>query len=152
MVLVSCHSAGDGQQIEASQRTTVQATLAGRLADAGVPAVLAMQGRISVKTVEQMMPTFFTELLRDGQIDRALAVARAKVRGRDDAWMPALFTRLKAGRIWYTPGFAGDQDEVWRKVLKPVNKGKIVPILGGAAAPAPAAPGMRESLAPSGFS
>lgn len=57
-----------------------------------------MQGFITMQTVEAMMPTFFRELLRDGQIDRALAAARARVRGRGDAWMPALYTRLSAGR------------------------------------------------------
>ena len=43
-----------------------------------------------------------------GQIDRAVAVARGEVRDRPDCWMPALFMRLKSGRLWYLPGFAGD--------------------------------------------
>lgn len=131
VVLASCQSGGDGKQVAASQRTSVQATLAGRLADVGVPAVIAMQGFISMKTIEQMMPLFFTELLRDGQIDRALAVARGKIRDHDDAWMPALYTRLVSGRLWYTPGFEGEQGkQVWRRLLKPVRDGKVVPILG----------------------
>lgn len=45
------------------------------------------------------MPVFFSELLQDGQIDRAMARARGAVRKRDDAWMPALFLRLRGGRI-----------------------------------------------------
>ncbi len=78
-----------------------------------------------------MMPAFFSELLRDGQIDRALAVARGKIRERSDAWMPALYTRLAAGRLWYTPGFKGEKGkEIWRRLLKPVRDGKLVPILG----------------------
>jgi hypothetical protein len=131
VVLASCQSAGDGKQIAAAQRLTAQATLAGRLADAGVPAVIAMQGFISMGSVEKLMPAFFGELLRDGQIDRALAAARGKVRGRDDAWMPALYTRLTGGRLWYTPGFRGDKSkEVWRRLIKPVKNGKVVPIIG----------------------
>ncbi len=131
VVLASCQSAGDGQQIAAGQRGTAQASLAGRLADAGVPGVIAMQGLITMATVEKMMPAFFSELLRDGQIDRALAVARGKVRERGDAWMPALYTRLTAGRLWYTPGFRGEKSkEVWRRLLKPVARGKVVPIIG----------------------
>jgi hypothetical protein len=131
VVLASCQSAGDGQQSASAPRTTVQASLAGRLADAGVPGVIAMQGFITMQTVATMMPAFFTELLRDGQIDRALAAARGKVRDRDDAWMPALYTRLTEGRLWYTPGFQGDTGkEVWRRLLKPVAKGKVVPIIG----------------------
>ncbi len=95
IVLASCESAGreDGG-------STAQSALAPRLAEAGVPAVLAMQGKITMKTVEQAMPVFFRELAIDGQIDQAMAAARGAVRDRDDSWMPALFLRLKRGRIW----------------------------------------------------
>lgn len=131
VVLASCQSAGDGKQVESTQRTSVQATLAGRLADAGVPAVIAMQGFITMVTVEKIMPLFFAELLRDGQIDRALAAARGTVRDREDAWMPALYTRLTSGQLWYTPGFKGEKGkDVWRRLLKPVRDGKVLPILG----------------------
>lgn len=131
VVLVSCQSAGDGAAVEGPHRATVQATLAGRLADAGVPGVIAMQGRISMTSIETMMPTLFTELRRDGQIDRALAVARGKVRERSDWWMPALYSRLTAGRLWYSPGFHGNKDEeVWRRLLPSVRRGKVVPIIG----------------------
>jgi hypothetical protein len=117
--------------LASAQRTSVQATLAGRLADAGVPAVLAMQGNISMRSVEVMMPTLFTELARDGQIDRALALARARIRTHDDAWMPALYSRLSSGRLWYTPGFRGEAgQQVWRRLLRPVALGKVVPIIG----------------------
>lgn len=64
---------------------SAQAALAPRLAAAGVPAVLAMQGRISMDTVAAAMPRFFSELIRDGRLDRAMAVARGLVRGRPDA-------------------------------------------------------------------
>ena len=93
VVLASCQSAG------------VVAALGPRLAEAGVPAVLAMQGNVTMQTVDQFMPVFFQELQRDGQLDRAIAVARGAVRERPDWWMPVLFMRLKSGRIWYAPGF-----------------------------------------------
>ncbi|MEM9461310.1 MAG: CHAT domain-containing protein [Myxococcota bacterium] len=131
VVLASCQSAGTGELTDAKGRTSAQASLAGRLADAGVPGVIAMQGYISMATIEEMMPVFFRELLRDGQIDRALAVARAAVRSNPDAWMPALYTRLNLGRLWYTPGFAGDKaKDVWKRLRMPVAKGKVVPIIG----------------------
>ncbi|MEM9456860.1 MAG: CHAT domain-containing protein [Myxococcota bacterium] len=131
LVLASCQSAGDGGQLPPGQRTSPQATLAGRLADAGVPAVVAMQGAISMGTAREMMPTFFAELMRDGRIDRALAVARGKVRERPDFWMPALFTRLLGGRLWYEAGFAATVgEEVWRRLVKPVHNGRVVPIIG----------------------
>ena len=93
IALVSCESAGKGtgQALQA---------LGPRLAEAGVPAVIAMQGSLSMGTAARLMPVFFKELQRDGVIDRALSVARGTVKDRDDFWMPALFMRLKSGRLW----------------------------------------------------
>ena len=131
VILASCESAGTSRPSHAKDRTSAQASLASRLAEAGVPGVIAMQGTISMATVEEMMPVFFRELLRDGQVDRALAVARAQVRNNPDAWMPALYTRLTLGRLWYTPGFAGNKaEDVWQRLRMPVAKGKVVPIIG----------------------
>ncbi|MCP4697743.1 MAG: tetratricopeptide repeat protein, partial [Gammaproteobacteria bacterium] len=95
IVLASCESAGTGET-----GNTLSAALAPLLNQAGVPAILAMQGKISMKTIEKFLPEFFRELSKDGQIDRALAVARGMVRERPDAWMPALFLRLKDGCLW----------------------------------------------------
>jgi hypothetical protein len=67
---------------------------------AGVPAVLAMQGNISVETARAFMPRFFAELMRDGQVDRAMSAARALVGQSADWWAPALFMRLESGRLW----------------------------------------------------
>jgi hypothetical protein len=125
IVLASCQSAGNnaGDALRA---------LAPRLAEAGIPAVIAMQGNISMQTITDFMPVFFEELRRDGQIDRAIAVARGVVRDRPDYWMPALFTRLKSGRIWYVPGFGEDRTgfEKWPALLRSINRGQCTPILG----------------------
>ena len=125
LVLASCESAG-------ASAGDALAALGPRLAEAGIPAVLAMQGKISVETVAQFMPVFFHELQRDGQIDRALAVARGAVRKRYDHWMPALFMRLKSGRIWYVPGFADEQEEFekWSSLSSFVRDRTCTPILG----------------------
>jgi hypothetical protein len=125
VVLASCESGGTADG-------ATQAALAPRLAEAGVSAVVAMQGQISMETVKQLTPVFFSELGKDGQIDRALAVARGTVRDRDDAWMPALYLRLKSGRLWYEPGFAGEEDpfKKWRSIAGSVRQGRSVPILG----------------------
>ncbi len=104
VVLVSCQSAGaDGEWL-----TTDEGALAGlgpRLAAAGVPAVIAMQGNLKMATAAIFLPAFFAELRRDGQVERAMAVARNEAldKERPDWWMPALFTRLVDGRVW-TPG------------------------------------------------
>lgn len=100
VVLASCASAGDGF-------ADSLAALGPLLARAGVPAVLAMQGQVSTATVAQLMPVFLSELLRDGLVDRALALARLEVRERDDWWLPVLYSRLRTGRI-YSPGQDAD--------------------------------------------
>jgi tetratricopeptide (TPR) repeat protein len=50
------------------------------------------------------MPVFLRELRRDGQVDRAMAVARGAVRERPDWWMPVLYMRLADGRIYDPSG------------------------------------------------
>ena len=102
VILASCESAGDGgEEAEpASRDTRALAALGPRLAEIGVPAVVAMQGSVTMKTVEQFMPILFTELLRDGQIDRAVAAARRAVHERWDWWMPVLYSRLESGRLF----------------------------------------------------
>ncbi|PWH11879.1 MAG: hypothetical protein DDG60_16205, partial [Anaerolineae bacterium] len=78
VVLVSCQSAGDGKPNANSGR--VLQAFGPRLAQAGVPAVIAMQGNISMESAKQFLPVFFKELQQDGQIDRALSVARGVIR------------------------------------------------------------------------
>jgi hypothetical protein len=110
-----------------------------RLAAAGVSAVIAMQGNITMETVAEFMPVFFRELARDGQIDRAMAAARSAVQNNADAWMPVLFLRLKSGKIWYVPGFGGERKgfEKWPALLDAIRSGRCTPILGA---------GLTESL------
>lgn len=142
-VLASCESAAVADQAGAGGtmgQPSPQAALAPRLAAAGVPSVLAMQGKISLETAAAALPCFFRELLKDGQLDRALAVARGLVRGRPDAWMPALYLRLKGGRLWYEPGFGGNgaattaapgsEAGKWDGLVSEMLKGNFTPIVG----------------------
>ncbi|UCF29583.1 MAG: CHAT domain-containing protein, partial [Chloroflexota bacterium] len=69
VILASCQSAG-------SSAGDALSALGPRLARSGIPAVIAMQGNISMETVAKFMPVFFNELNHDGQIDRAMAVGR----------------------------------------------------------------------------
>jgi len=136
VVLASCQSAGDGDATTGEDG--VLAALGPRLAEAGVPAVVAMQGNVTIKTIDQFLPVFFRELQRDGVIDRALAVARGAVRTRPDSWMPVLFMRLKSGRLWYTPGFADAAGfQRWPSLLRSIQQQHCTPILG---------PGLLEGL------
>jgi formylglycine-generating enzyme required for sulfatase activity len=95
-VLISCQSAGGGE----GPREDYVLTLGTRLAGCGVPAVLAMQGKITFPTLAEFMPVFFRELQTDGSIDRAIAVARGHVRNRLDWWMPVLFSRLRDNQLF----------------------------------------------------
>ncbi|MGH2520983.1 MAG: CHAT domain-containing protein [Anaerolineales bacterium] len=125
VVLASCQSAGDGL----GEALTA---LGPRLAEAGIPAIVAMQGKVGLETIAKFMPILFEQLQQDGQIDRAMGVARGAVRDLPDYWMPALFMRLKSGRIWYVPGFGGDGKafEKWPALIRSIKKGQCTPILG----------------------
>lgn len=101
-VLASCQSAGNAGA--RSRDGGALAAIGPRLAHAGVPVVLAMQGNITVETARAFMPKFFAEVMRDGQVDRAMSAARALVGHRPDWWAPALFMRLESGRIWLGSG------------------------------------------------
>lgn len=131
IILSSCQSAGTGEDTEAGQQGILGA-LGPRLAQAGIPAVIAMQGLIGINTMERFLPVFFEELQQDGQIDRAMAVARGAVREQPDWWMPALFMRLKSGRLWYTPGFGAETDEFeqWDSLKMFIQDETCTPILG----------------------
>ncbi len=132
IVLASCQSAGPADSTHTAEHD-VLAALGPRLCEIGIPAVLAMQGAISKDTVETFMPRFFEALCHDGQIDRAMAVARLAIHDRPDWWMPVLFMRLKSGRIWYSPG-SGDPDnpefEHWPALMQNIEGHQCTPILG----------------------
>lgn len=94
VILAACQTAGVSQDGDAL------AALGPRLAAAGVAAVIAMQGDLAMDTAAVVLPALLRELLRDGLVDRALAVARAAVRDREDWWRPVLFLRLRDGRLF----------------------------------------------------
>ncbi|GAB4215209.1 MAG: hypothetical protein OHK0022_54820 [Roseiflexaceae bacterium] len=93
IILACCESAGDGN-------SPALAALGPQLVRAGVPAVLAMQGRISRTTLANFLPVSLQALLEEGRIDRAIGLARNTVRDRPDWWVPALWTRLGDGQLW----------------------------------------------------
>jgi hypothetical protein len=138
VVLASCQSAGAGDAAHTADEGA-QAALGPLLIEAGVPAVVAMQGNVSMATVEAFMPRFFHVLQDDGQIDAAMAAARAAVRERPDAWGPVLFMRLESGRLW-----SGSGDRVqragfdqWHTTAQKIALGMCTPIIG---------PGLLEPL------
>ena len=127
-VLASCQSAGSGDAAVSDDPRDWGAlsALGPRLGRAGVPAVLAVQGRFSMETEAAFLPRFFAQLCRDGRVDRAVSVARAAVRDRPDWWMPVLYTRLRRGRIWYHAGFGegGDAQDKWPAVIRHIQRSR----------------------------
>jgi hypothetical protein len=131
VVLASCRSGDTGALSDGGSLVA----LGPRLAEAGIPAVLAMQGDISMETVQRFMPAFFLALRRDGRIDAAMAAARFGVKYRPDMASLVLFLRLTSGRIWYFPGFArppGEGFDFWPGLLTYLSpkRPKCLPILG----------------------
>jgi hypothetical protein len=125
VVLVSCQSAGDGTGAALT-------SLAPRLAEIGIPAVIAMQANISMASAKLFLPAFFSALNQDGQIDRAMSSARNVIKAQDDVWVPVLFMRLKSGRLWYVPGF-GDANAGIQKlpsIIRYIEEGQCTPLIG----------------------
>jgi Cdc6-like AAA superfamily ATPase len=105
VVLASCRSSGSSEGIESS-------AAAPWFAAAGIPAIVAMQGDMSMETTSRLMPAFFDELRRYGLVDRAMAIARSQVSDRPDWWNPVLLSRVRDGRIWSEVGAVAESPEV----------------------------------------
>jgi len=130
IVLVSCRSAGSGA-------VELVHAIGPSLATAGIPAVIAMQGDVSMETARAFLRALFENLREDGRVDRAVAIARGAVRSRPDWWMPVLFLRIASGCIWYVPGSGDHEFDKWPALLGSIENGRALPILGA---------GMLESL------
>ena len=128
VVLASCDSA----LVDESRSLTA---LGPKLVEEGIPAVVAMQGKISMQTIEEFIPVFFGTLGRTGEVDRAMTVARGAIRERPDFWMPVLYMRLKDGSLWYEPGFRGESGQKvkfsgWPGLITSIQEGRCTPIIG----------------------
>lgn len=140
VVLASCQSA----TVDGEARSTeggVLSALGPGLAEAGIPAVLAMQADVAMDTMAEFLPVLFAQLKQHGQIDRAVAVARGVVRERPDWYVPVLFMRLRGGSLWFTRGFEDKKEDGrlsnWEAVLSQIETRHLTPILG---------PGLTDSL------
>ena len=114
----------------------------------GVPAVVAMQGNITMTTAAAFTTAFFRSLERGrARRPRDRGRPRAAVRDRPDWWVPALFMRLKSGRLWYVPGQspAASGSDMWPSLITDDQGGMCTPIIGpGDQRRAARAPGRRS--------
>ncbi|RRR74920.1 MAG: CHAT domain-containing protein [Candidatus Viridilinea halotolerans] len=92
VVLASCQSASP-------EIATSLATIFG---EAGVPAVIAMQGNLTLETAQIFMQALLHAIANNEPVDAAMAAGRraALTAKRADWWMPALFSRFSDGRLW----------------------------------------------------
>jgi hypothetical protein len=135
VMLASCQSAsGDGA---GTADDGAVSAIGPQLVEIGVPAVLAMQGNVTMRTLEAFIPAFFRRLQQHGRIDQAMTEARAEVRDRSDWWVPALFMRLHSGRLWYAAGFGQRGFPKWPALARDIDYGSCLPLLG---------PGMTDAL------
>ncbi len=123
VILASCESAGN-------QQDGLLSAIGPRLAAAGVPSVIAMQGKVTTDTAAMFMTRLLREVANTGQIDRAMAIARSEIRARPDWWMPALFMRLKTGRLWAANQELPDEFKKMKALVTDISDGQFVPILG----------------------
>lgn len=89
---------------ESTTRSTTNAFLGlgPKLVTAGVPAVVAMQNKVTMQTARQTSNKFYLHLVEDGVVDVALNAARSSLISaeRPDFAVPVLFMRLKSGQLW----------------------------------------------------
>ena len=136
VMLCSCQSASGASEPWSIDEGELSA-LGPRLAGAGVSAVVAMQGNVSMTTAGAFTLAFFQALASDGVVDRAMATARRAVRDRQDWWVPVLFSRLRSGRTYYTPAFTERADDMWETLRLQLRTGRFTPVLG---------PGLADSI------
>jgi hypothetical protein len=104
------------------------------LVRAGVPAVMAMQDAVAVRTSHKFTSTFYGSLLEHGLVDLACNQARATILTENlpGAGIPVLFMRLPGGQLLGKRGqVLGDQPEsFWNALLDNIAAEYCVPFLG----------------------
>jgi hypothetical protein len=112
--------------------------MAPKLVSVGVPAVVAMQDRVTVKSALTFSATFYRRLLEHGEVDLAVNEARGTLltAGRPDAAAPVLFMRLKSGQLWGAEADARGEmlDKnpgiFWASLMRKIQQGRCTPIIG----------------------
>jgi hypothetical protein len=136
VMLCSCQSASGGNEVWSVDEGELSA-LGPRLAAAGVSAVVAMQGNVSMTTAGTFASAFFRGLADHGIVDKAMSTARRAVGDRPDWWVPVLYSRLRSGRTYYKPAFTERADTTWQNLRDQLDSGRFTPVLG---------PGLAESI------
>ncbi|PDW01953.1 CHAT domain-containing protein [Candidatus Viridilinea mediisalina] len=123
IVLASCYSAA-----ETSMEQALRALAPELARRAGIPAVLGFQGGLAMGTMKRFFPPLVREIMRDGQIDRAVAAARASL-GEAEPWWQAVLWLRGDGRLWQqtaqapAPPAPLPQQPMWQRPPPPPMQG-----------------------------
>lgn len=90
-----------------------------------------MQAKLSLGAARALLPALFHELAKDGTIDRAVSVGRAALREGDAWWVPALWLRLREGRLWAEDAPAPPPLPSGISIGGNVGTVQVVPVSGG---------------------
>ncbi len=98
VILASCQSAGEGT-------VDVIQGLGPQLVKAGIPAMIAIQGAFPISTAQRFTQHFYDDLLRSGQVDRAMAATRRAIyhadqRENGDWGLPVLLMSTEDGCLF----------------------------------------------------
>jgi hypothetical protein len=126
---------------QSATRSTADAFLGlgSKLVAAGVPAVVAMQDKVAIKTARKLSAVFYRRLTEHGAVDRALNEARGTLltAGQLDAAVPVLFMRLKSGQLWGAEADARgmisgvrDRAHFWTRLIRKIWQGQCVAVIG----------------------
>lgn len=128
----SCDSAGSGQgsngQGSNGWDAGVLSSVGARMCDAGVQAVVGMQGMVAQKTNADFFVHFFSELMETGNVERAFSAGRVAVTGMEDWWMPLLLLTRESGQLWDERSRRRPFN--WTSILAAIDDGTCTPILG----------------------
>jgi hypothetical protein len=104
------------------------------LVAAGVPAVVAMQDLVPLRTAQEFARVFYRQLLGHGQVDLAANEARSTLMSAQlpGAAIPVLFNRLRSGELLGQRGrITSDREEMfWPFLLDNVDQGLCTAFLG----------------------
>ena len=131
IVLASCETAASATDSPVTSMGDAAVALGPMLSGDGISTVIGMHGRATVETVEAFMPRFFTTLRETGSIFDAMRDARFQVRTRPDWWAPVLLTRMRAGIIWYAPGYVSQTNAPQVSTfVRAIENNACTPIIG----------------------
>ena len=99
MFLAACESAKREYTNRPAEAANPFVGLASRLVQIGIPAVIAMQDKVGVKSAQTLTRYFYHYLLQHGIVDKAMNQARGFLVDTLDWSMSVLFMRLREGRL-----------------------------------------------------